>query len=172
MEQYANRLPAGLVRYALSGDKNKQLVDRLKEVSGWRFTHPFTDLLHLKRVFSLVCETQRCFLCGRSVMPLLALITVAFKGCSRRCRWKEHRRCSQPAFDAHVSGDTLVFTLRRCCQGQLLHTPPWHAIFFFLFTGTVALSVLLTSQQVKCCLALVLQCCFLDASVIAELQCH
>lgn len=147
MEQYANRLPAGLVRYALSGerlDKNKQLVDRLKEVSGWRFTRPFTDLLHLKRVFSLVCETQRCFLCGRSVMPLLALITVAFKGCSGCCRWKaaaaggtqalqvEHWRCSQPAFDAHVSGDTLVFTLRRCCQGQLLHTPPWHAIFFFL----------------------------------------
>lgn len=81
------RLPAGLARYALSGEKlqmNWQLFDRWRDVSSWRFSHPISDSLHLKLVFLLGCEMQRCTpvqLCACSAMQLTALIAVALNGC-------------------------------------------------------------------------------------------
>lgn len=120
MEQYANRLQAaqpGSLRYALSGEgleMNKQLFNRLTEVSGWGFSHPLLDLLHLKRVFWFARETRRCTplvrLCGGSVMQLIAPISLAFDGRSRRCRWNVDA-APNTTFDAHVSGDTLAFAL-------------------------------------------------------------
>lgn len=126
----------------------------MKEVSGWRFSHPLSDLLHLKLVFSVVREMRRCIcvqLCGRSAMQLVALISVAFDG---------HRWNVDAALNLLFMHTSLVTHL--CLHFDAVARGSYYTSYcgtLFCFpTENGALLILLTSQHVKCCLALVRQC--------------